>query len=325
MLRLLHQLPSTDGAERVAPQLVGSAPPFVYAISRLRAIASSSDPVLIRGETGTGKTLVARALHEMGRRASAPFVAVHCSAVADARVETDLLGSDLVTHAEGGTLLLDEAEALTPRAQLALLRAIEEQLFHSDASRTAPRDVRFVAATRDDLGRLVQSGRFRADLYYRLCVFSVTLPPLRQRREDVLPLAAHFIGKHFRGPGELPRLSAQASEALLAQDWPGNVRELENSIVRALNQEKNGLIETRDLELPGENGIRESSHSEGIALSFREQKRRALETFERTYLVSLMREHHGNVSRAARTARKERRDLGKLLKRRGIDPRQFRR
>jgi len=184
--------------------------------------------------------------------------------------------------------------------------------------------VRFLAATNAGLERLVQTGAFRVDLYYRLCVFSVSLPPLRDRREDIPRLAEYFIRKYWQGSGAAPRLSGPAAEALLAWNWVGNVRELENAIVRALPEAKGGRIEVGDLGLPGvAGGLGAATSLLQAPRSYKTQKRQVLDAFDRQYLLRLMTDHRGNVSQAAREAGKERRDLGKLLKRHGFDPRQF--
>jgi len=185
-------------------------------------------------------------------------------------------------------------------------------------------DVRFVAATNVRLDRLVQAGQFRADLFYRLSVFSITLPALRERREDILPLARHFLAKYTPDASLAPQLSAAAVRALLTFDWPGNVRELESAIVRAAHVARGGVIGVGDLGLPGgDGGAGMAPALVGAPGSYKAQKRRVLEAFERQYLVQLLSDCGGNVSRAARAAGKERRDLGKLLKRHGLDPRQF--
>jgi len=325
------------GSEGLA-QLIGKAPAFEDVMSSLPMIARTDGTVLITGETGTGKELVARAIHQLSPRGSAPFVALNCGSLVDTLLESELFGHErgaftdaharrqgLLTHTGGGTLFLDEAETLTPRAQVALLRVIQERTFRPVGSASEQRvEARFVAATNARLDRLVQTGQFRGDLYYRLCVFSVTLPPLRERREDILPLAAHFLMKHYRGAGPVPRISAPAVEALLAFEWPGNVRELESAIVRAVHVARDGVIEVPDLGLPASSG-HVSAPPAGVDVShpYKIEKRKVLEAFDREYLVRLLAEHQGNVSRAAEAAGKERRDLGKLLKRYGFEARQF--
>jgi len=154
-----------------------------------------------------------------------------------------------------------------------------------------------------------------------LCVFSLSLPPLRERREDVLPLATHFIARHANGRGQTPQLAGRTVETLLAYEWPGNVRELESAIVRALHASDGTRIEAAELGLPI-SGLDGDGRATGEA-TYKVQKRRIVEAFERHYLVRLMTEHRGNVTHAARAAGKERRDLGKLLKRHGLNPRAF--
>jgi DNA-binding NtrC family response regulator len=319
-------------------ELVGTAPAFEDAVSWLPSLAEAEGAVLISGETGTGKELVARAIHALGPRRSSAFVAVNCGSLVDTLVEGELFGHErgaftdaqsrrqgLIAHAGGGTLFLDEAETLTHRAQVTLLRVLQDGAYRPLGSSVEQRvDVRFLAATNVRLETLVEAGAFRADLYYRLCVFSVTLPPLRERREDVLPLAGHFLAKHRRPARPAPQLSAAAAGALLAFDWPGNVRELESAILRALHVARNGTIEAEDLRLPGRRGSESLAPVlSGAPRSYKTQKRQLLDAFDRQYLIRLMTEHSGNVSQAAQTAGKERRDLGKLLKRHGLDRRQF--
>jgi DNA-binding NtrC family response regulator len=280
---------------------------------------------------------VARAIHGLSRRASYPFVAVNCGSLLDTLFESELFGHErgaftdahtrrqgLVAQAAGGTLFLDETDTLTPRAQIALLRVLQDRAFRPLGSSSEQRvDVRFLAATNARLESLVQSGAFRADLYYRLCVFSVSMPPLRERREDILPLAGYFIAKGSRESETAPRLEAAAATALLTHGWPGNVRELENAVERALAVAEGGRIEVADLGLPGAPGETGAGALAEAARSYKMEKRRILDAFDRQYLLRLMTDHRGNVSRAAQEAGKERRDLGKLLKRHGFDPRQF--
>jgi DNA-binding NtrC family response regulator len=278
-------------------ELIGRAPAFESVLERLPALARAREPVLLVGEPGTGKERVARALHQLGPRAAQPFVPVSCGALEEA----------LVAQAAGGTLFVDEVGTLDPRGQLLLLRALEDRRS----------DVRVVAAAAVRLEPLVQAGRFHRGLLERLRVLAIELPPLRARREDILPLAEHFLRKHQEG-APAARLSAEASAALGAFDWPGNVRELESAVVRGLRRARNGVIELADCGLPAEARVADAPRP-----TYRELKRRVLEAFDLQYLTELMTEHRGNVSRAARAAGKERRDLGKLLKRHGLDPRSF--
>jgi two-component system response regulator GlrR len=317
-----------------AGNLVGAAPSFVRAIAQLPAIAGSEATVLIAGETGTGKELIARAVHYLGKRSMFPFVAVSCACFQPTLIEDELFGHErgaftdahvrrlgLIAHAERGTLFLDEADALSLSAQAALLRVLQDKRYRPVGSNTEQQaDVRIVAATNSRLDPALHAGHFRADLYYRLCVFTVNLPPLRERREDILSLAEHFLRKHATSDAPVPSLSARAQDALLSYEWPGNVRELENAITRSIHFCRGGVIDAKDLCLEPNRPVSSQNVSAGV---FKAAKRQAIEVFERAYLQRLMAEHNGNVSRGAYAAGKERRDLGRLLKKHQIDPRYF--
>jgi DNA-binding NtrC family response regulator len=336
----MSDLPQLDGLVRrlrdghVQARLVGAAPAFVTSIAQLPAVARSDAAALLSGETGTGKELVARAIHYMSDRGPGPFVAVNCGALPDTLIEDELFGHErgaftdaqhrrigLVAHAEKGTLFLDEVATLSSRAQIALLRMLQDRKYRPvGANAEQHADVRIVSATNAAIERLVECGAFRADLYYRLCVFSIRLPPLRERSDDIPRLADHFLRKHTPDDAEPRALSAEAVQALLAYAWPGNVRELENAIVRGIHvSEGRDPIGADALGLPAQPTVGSSG-----AQSFRALKRQAIESFERSYLTRLMSDHHGNISRAALAAGKERRELGRLLKKRRIDPRAFR-
>ena len=332
---------------------VGRAPRFLAAIERLPLIARNSATVVVTGETGTGKELIARAVHYLGPRAEHPFVPVNCGALPDTLLEDELFGHErgaftdakmrregLIAEAEHGTLFLDEVDSLTPRAQVALLRVLQGGAYRAlGGNRERFADVRFVAATNASLAALVSSGRFRGDLYYRLCVLSIHVPPLRERPEDVLPLARHFLAKYQQGAAPL-ELSAEAAQALTAYSWPGNVRELENVIQRAIALAPEAVVGETDLGLPshqpdpasaaGVHSAIPQSEPHGVSVGsevqwppFSEAKRAVVDSFEREYLRQLLRAHRGNVSRAAQSARKERRDFGRLLKKHQLDPRAF--
>jgi DNA-binding NtrC family response regulator len=315
-------------------KLVGQSPCFLKAIAALPLMAKSDGTVLIRGETGTGKELGARAVHYLSRRAGGPFVGINCGSLPDTLLEDELFGHErgaftdaqqrregLVAQAAGGTLFLDEVDCLTRKGQVCLLRLVQERHYRPIGGRTElPADVRLVVATNADLDSSVASGGFRADLFYRLSVFQVALPPLRQRHEDVLPLAEHFLRKHAPADRPVPPLSTAAVASLLAHSWPGNVRELENTMLRAAHLRQGPQIEVADLGLTAGAATEPAAADE----SFQHSKRRALAAFEVAYLVRLMACHHGNVSRAAAAAGKERRDLGRLLRKHGIDAAAFR-
>ena len=325
--------------ERAQAKLVGIAPAFLKAIQHLPAVAKSEAMVLITGETGTGKELIARAIHYVSERASLPFVPVNCGSHPETLFEAEFFGHErgaftdaharragLIAQAEKGTLFLDEIEALAPKAQVSLLRVLQDKRYRAIGSSLEQQaDVRIVAATNTDLEELVRAGSFRADLYYRLSVFLINPPPLRSRKSDILPLLRHFLQKHAKVNQAIPHFSPEVLEALLSYDWPGNVRQLENAVIRALHLSQSKEIELEDLGIPTAAEKRHDlSSNNSLALpSFKEMKKKAIEAFEIDFLNRLMQEHRGNVTHAALASGKERRDLGKMLKKYRIDPKLF--
>ncbi|CAM2145157.1 Sigma54-dependent transcriptional activator SfnR [Pararobbsia alpina] len=233
-------------------------------LARIERIAPSEATVLLFGETGSGKERVTRQIHRQSRRSNGPFVAINCAALSDTLLESELFGHERGAFtgavqrqagwfeaANGGTLFLDEVGELSPNAQVKLLRVLQERTVSRIGSRTAlPVDVRIIAATHVDLWERTKAGRFREDLYYRLRVVSLEIPPLRKRPGDILPLARHFIEKYRnRSQMSLAMLSANAEATLLAYDWPGNVRELESAIQRALLASPAGILKACNLGL----------------------------------------------------------------------------
>ena len=229
-----------------AHDMVGDSEAMRRVYSRIVKVAPSDCTVLISGETGTGKELAARAIHQNSRRARRPFVAINCAALTESLLESELFGHERgaftgavvqkkgkLEVADGGTVFLDEIGELAPALQSKLLRALQHHEFERvGGTRTIKVDVRVIAATNRDLAAAVAAGTFRQDLWYRLNVVSLTMPPLRDRRADIPVLAAHFAAKY--GRGRAVSLSAEAVAVLTAHDWPGNVRELENAIERAV-------------------------------------------------------------------------------------------
>jgi DNA-binding NtrC family response regulator len=321
-------------------KLFGESPALLKTIEQLPAIAASEATVLIIGETGTGKELVARALHYLSNRASFPFVPVNCGALSDTLFEDELFGHErgaftgahvrrvgLIAHAERGTLFLDEVDTLAPKAQIDLLRVLQDKTFRLVGSSIEQQaNVRIVAATNAPIEQLVPSGSFRADLYYRLSVFSIKLLPLRDRKEDIPGLADHFLKKHTPAGKAPSKLAPAAHAALMRYEWPGNVRELENAIIRGIHLTKGDSVGIDDLGVQpkAEDPSSPSSLPPAQRRCFAAMKRAAIEKFEKDYLTRLMSEHRGNVSHAARTAGKDRRDFGKLLKKYELQPKFFR-
>ena len=305
-------------------QLVGEDPALVAVKRLLPLVARRDTPVLLTGETGTGKELCARALHYLSPRARRPFLSVNCGAIPVELFERELFGHHqgaftgagsaqpgFVAEAEGGTLFLDEIETLDLHAQAKLLRFVEDQRYYAlGSARTKQADVRILAATNVELSRKVQDRTFREDLFYRLAVLNLTLPPLRERRGDIPLLAAHlwarYAGQHGQ-PGR--RLSAETIAALCAYDWPGNVRELENVLQQVLVLTDAPIIEPTHLPIP--QAPRPGTPREA---SLKQHKAQVVADFEKDYLTQLLREHQGNVTRAARTAHIGRRTLGRLIR-----------
>ena len=317
-----------------AHSLIGSSPAFLRQLSSLPMIAGCDAGVLILGETGTGKEVFARAIHYLSPRASRPWVAVNCGAIPTDLMESELFGhvrgaftsayaarGGLVREAEGGTLFLDEVDSLTVAAQAKLLRFLQDKEYRSVGGTGVYRaDVRVMAATNQNLPSRIDRGEFRRDLYFRLNVLSPVMPPLRERREDIPVLALHFIeqcSRQTRRPR--PGLAPDALHCLLAHDWPGNVRELHNVIERGALLTQGPLIRAVDLGLG-----REEERAEQNGESFNIAKARVVRAFERGYIERLLLASDGNVSRAARAAKKNRRAFFELIRKHGIEPERFR-
>jgi formate hydrogenlyase transcriptional activator len=255
--------------------VVGQSPEFREVLAQLSLVAPADSTVLLIGETGTGKELFARALHDQSRRSARPFIAVNCAALPETLIESELFGYEKGAFtgalsrkpgkfelANFGSLFLDEIGDLPPQAQAKLLRVLQErEVQRVGGTRAEPINVRLIAATNQDLAAGVQSGRFRSDLFYRLNVFPILLPPLRERREDIAPLAHHFVRRFAeRQHKAVPRLTGEALARLTAYSWPGNVRELQNVIERAVILCGNSAIGTHLVSLqpaPDQHPIRE--------------------------------------------------------------------
>ena len=319
--------------------VVGCSPSFLKVIWEVFLVAGHRVSVLIEGESGTGKELISRAIHDLSERRGEPFVAVNCAALPRELQESELFGSvrgaftgavrdrpGLVAKADGGTLFLDELPSMDRELQAKLLRFLDSGEFRRVGDRDVHiANVRIVGASNVDLAAEVEEGRFRRDLYFRLSAFPLRLPPLRERREDIPLLAEHFLARESGRLGvPTPRLEASALEALKRYAWPGNVRELQNVVTRLTLRFAGRAVRADDLEL----GAGGADSPAGTPLwrqgTFRDLKAEVVGRFEREYLLSLLRDHGGNVSRAARAAGKHRRALTELLNKHGIDPGDFR-
>lgn len=309
-------------------KLVGQDPKFCDALVELKQIAACDVPVLLQGETGTGKELFARAIHYLGPRSSKPFIPINCAAIPAELFENELFGhvkgaftgatgrqEGLIQAAVGGTLFLDEIDSIPLLMQAKLLRFLEEKEFKPlGLNCLLKADVRIVAAARGDLRKKAQEGAFRDDLFYRLNVVSLHLPPLRERRGDILLLAEHFLQKYSTQlTKSITAFAPEALSLLAHHNWPGNIRELENTVYHAVAVCQTPTIKIRDLNLPQIH----ASASEKPACSFKEAKAEAVSVFERQFITRLLIEHGGNISRAAR---KHRRAFWELMKKYGINP-----
>lgn len=339
MWRLLEQSQRAASPVRALTErlglrrLVGESPAFLSEINKFPAVARSDASILILGETGTGKELCARAIHYLSPRAGKPFVPVNCGAIPLDLVENELFGHEreaftgaatsrlgLIHEAGGGTLFMDEIDCLPLLAQVKLLRFLQEKEYRPLGSmKIRQADVRVIAATNADLEDALGKGRLRQDLYYRLNVIPLVLPPLRERREDIPLLVNHFLAKYKEEfDKKIAHLSQDAMQMLLVYEWPGNVRELEHVIERAVVMCEQGVIGAEDIYLP------RAQTRAAAAASFREMKAGMIAQFERTYINGLLRAHDGNISKAARAAQKDPRALRQLMRKHSIDGRNFR-
>jgi two-component system response regulator GlrR len=308
-------------------QIVGESPVFRAELGKLSRIAACDASVFIRGESGTGKEVFARAVHYLSYRAGQPFVPVNCGAIPGELVESELFGYrrgaftgairdgiGLVGEADGGTMLLDEVDSLPPDAQVKLLRFLDNGEFRPlGASKTHRASVRVIAATNADMEERIRERKFREDLYYRLNVLRLVLPPLRERCGDLPLLARHILERQAATHAcEAKPISAGALDCMMAYRWPGNVRELENVLIRALILSEGPEIQVEDLALhsgPPE-PLREGS--------FRTLKAQVVRDFELGYLQTMLERHGGNITRAAHAAGKNRRAFWELLRKHGI-------
>lgn len=320
-----------DSRHQQFRQLIGQSPIFLQQAQKISLIAACEANVLIVGETGTGKELYSRAIHYGSARSGRPFMPVNCGAIPAELVENELFGHirgaytsasnlqvGLIEEANGGTLFLDEIDCLPVHAQVKLLRFLQEKEYRPlGSSRMKRADVRVVAASNLNLEEAVDTGKVRQDLFYRLNIISLTLPPLRDRREDIPLLARHFLAKYsheFDSP--VRDFSEEAMDMLMVYSWPGNVRELEHAVERAIVMCNKPLIQGSDIVLSNQTlaGKRES---------LREAKAKEIERFEKNYIQGVLSACRGNISRAARISQKNRRAFWQLIQKYRIDVSRF--
>jgi DNA-binding NtrC family response regulator len=311
-------------------QFVGGNPTFLEELQKLPVVAKYHVSVLISGETGTGKELVARAIHYLSPQSNKPFVPINCGAIPSELAENELFGHEqgaftgaqsrqlgLIHKANEGTIFLDDVDCLPLSVQMKLLRFLQEKEYRMlGSTQTQIAHVRVIAASNTSLERKVEEGSFRQDLYYRLKVIAFTLPPLRHRPEDILPLAQHFrakyateFSKHVTG------FSAGALQKLCMHQWPGNVRELENAIAGAVVLCEKSIVTEQDLAL--------SQYANQHQETYQQAKKKVVNDFEKQYIQSLLALYQGNISKAACAAQKNRRAFWEIIRKHSIDPQKF--
>ena len=299
-----------------ASEILGNSEPMRYVLDVVKRVAPTDSTVLVTGESGTGKELLGRAMHYCSHRAGGPFLSVNCAAFPETLLESELFGhvrgafsgahadkKGLIEVCNEGTFFMDEIGDLSPGTQVKLLRVLEDRRL-LPVGGTKPRkvDVRFVCATNRDLEEAVRDGSFRADLYYRINVLPIHLPPLRERRQDIPLLAAHFMNKYARKlKRELNGITPEVQQRLMSYDWPGNVRELENTVQRAVTLARRDVLDT-DPILAGRRGPVESVPDESV-ISIPDEGldlEKRLEEIERRYLLAAIDKTEGHLTNAAK-------------------------
>ncbi len=308
--------------------IIGKSEKMKKVFEQVTLAAETDSNVYIEGKSGTGKELIAKTLHVASNRKDGPFIAVNCAAIPDTLMESELFGYEkgaftgankdkkgLFAEASGGTFFLDEISEMSLSMQAKILRALEEKEFYPVGSRqTIKVDARIIAASNKNLEKEVEKGRFREDLFYRIHVIPIKLPPLQERKEDIPILSRHFLQKFSKEMGkDINGFSINAMQKLISYPWPGNIRELENTIECAVAMTKRNII-TQDFILQSQ-----ESSPEGL-ISFKDAK----ENFEKNYLIQLFELTRGNVSKAAKLAGKYRADVYELIKKYNLKLTDFR-
>ena len=316
-------------------RVIGASPAMQSVFSLIEKVAPTHSNVLVYGESGTGKELVARAIHDASLRAERPFIPVDCVSLPDTLLESELFGHEkgaftgahvskpgLFEMAAGGTVFLDEVSGMSQTLQSRLLRVLQErQLRRVGGVRFLEVDVRVIAASNQDLEAACHRGEFREDLYYRLNVIPIVLPPLRSREGDIPLLAREFLRRFMKqqeaGMAFVPDLDPAATELLCGYPWPGNVRELQNVIERAVVLADGPTVMSAHLpDRLRERGVEGSASGE--AGSFKHAKQAAVTTFERSFLIELLKRHDGHMGRAARESGVDRKTIERMVKKHGL-------
>lgn len=318
------------------PEIIGDSPQLLELFDIIDRVAATDTNILITGESGTGKEVVARTIHRNSGRAKYNFQVIDCTAVPETLFESVLFGhvkgsftgavrdqQGLLSQCNNGTAFFDEIGELPAMLQAKLLRVVQEQTFTPVGKNTPVHvDTRFICATNRELELEVNSGRFRRDLFYRLGVIHIDLPPLRQRGDDVILLAQHFLGTLRASESNIDGFSDEVVACFQRYRWPGNIRELRNVVERALALARTKQIEVSDLPPPlQQSTLVNNAISAG---TLRGSRYEALDDAEHDYLVSLLKSHQGNVSKAAHQASMSRQGLHKLLRKHGIEAAEFR-
>jgi len=314
------------------PNIVGASKAMERVFEMARKASASDATVLLTGESGTGKELFARAIHYSGPRSENRFVAINCAAMPRELIESELFGHvrgafsgasrdkpGLFEQADGGTLLLDEITELTPEMQAKINRALQEkEVRRVGDTRDRPVDVRIIASTNRDLQAALEAGRFREDLFFRLNVFPIHLPPLREREGDIALLIEHYVREFAGDQADQYAIEPEAMQKLLDYSWPGNVRELRNAIERAVVLCENKRLSADLFNLGGEVAASTEAGGVPVHLPYREAMQRMRTEWQKRYLLGVLRECGGNVTKAARYAGIERESFHRLMRKCGI-------
>lgn len=317
-------------------EFVGSSKAMAHVFDLIKHVADTTSTVIITGETGTGKELVARAVHDNSTRREKPFIAINCTTLSETMLESELFGYEkgaftdakeqkkgLFETADGGTLFFDEIGDMPLALQAKLLRVLQDkQIRRLGGTQDFPVNVRIVTATHRNLELMVREGGFREDLFFRLNVFPIALPPLRERGADIVELAEHFLaGFSVEFAKSLTRFSGEAKQALLASSWTGNVRELKNVVERIAILTRGEQVEAHDLP----ESLKRESASDAFAIEpFKEKKQAVIDSFETNYIIYVLKETQGNVSRAAELVSMDRTAFQRLIRKHEIDTNLYR-